>query len=320
MLGYHELKEKIEVAESTVECPVKECNDRVERQRGSFKTDSRFRCPKHKIVISPSTFEYPSEFDNLLWKDTEDLELLHRIMKKKRESRMARDNSEDAVSWNVFRFLEKNILVEGFLDSMTNTSPKGSDIIYWSYNQGEDSDWSFLNRARKEFGERISRGSEPDIIITTNNALYFIEAKLTAGNKTTPSNPIYSKKYETGGDNWFSVVFESDYKTIAISEKKYELMRFWLLGTWMAKQMGVDFYLINLVLSRREVDIESVFGNHIKENQQRRFLRVTWESIYEYLVNSSPIRNKEELINYFCNKTIGYSANGRLLKAFSVAY
>jgi len=28
---------------------------------------------------------------------------------------MARDNSEDAVSWNVFRFLERNNLIEDFL-------------------------------------------------------------------------------------------------------------------------------------------------------------------------------------------------------------
>ena len=111
MFGVDELKDTIVVTDTTVECPVKDCNEIVERQRGSFKTKDRFRCPKHRIVISPSTFEYPSELDNLLWKDTEDQELLHRIMKKKRESRMARDNSEDAVSWNVFRFLEKNNLV-----------------------------------------------------------------------------------------------------------------------------------------------------------------------------------------------------------------
>ena len=202
---------------------------------------------------------------------------------------------------------------------ITKTSPQESHIIYWSYNQRESSDWSLLNRARKEFGERISRGSEPDIIITTDNALFFIEAKLTAGNKTTPSNPTYSKKYETGGDNWFSIVFESDYKTVALTEKKYELMRFWLLGTWIAKQMGVDFYLINLVFARREVDIESVFGNQIKENQRRRFLRVTWESIYEYVSTCDPSKDKEIMVRYFRNKTMGYDSSGKLQRAFSVS-
>ncbi len=39
MLGYEELKETIEVTETTVECPVKECNERVEKQRGFFKRE-----------------------------------------------------------------------------------------------------------------------------------------------------------------------------------------------------------------------------------------------------------------------------------------
>jgi hypothetical protein len=218
-----------------------------------------------------------------------------------------------------FRFLERNNLVGGFLDSIAKTSPKESDIIYWSYNQRESSDWSFLNRARKEFGERISRGSEPDIIITTDNALFFIEAKLTAGNKTTPSNPSYSKKYETSGNNWFSKVFESEYKTVAIAEKKYELMRFWLLGTWMAEQMGVDFYLINLVLSGREENIESIFKKHIKENQRRKFHRSTWEFIYEYVSNCSPSKGKEVIMRYFRNKTVGYDGSGKLQRAFTIS-
>ena len=105
MLGIEELKECIEITDSTVECPVKGCSEKVERQRGVFKREDRFRCPVHNIYISPSTFEYQSELDNLLWKDEVDLDLLKRIKKVKRESRIARDNSEDAVTWNVFRFL-----------------------------------------------------------------------------------------------------------------------------------------------------------------------------------------------------------------------
>jgi len=50
--------------------------------------------------------------------------------KVKKESRMARDNSEDAVSWNVFRFLERNNLIEGFLSSITGLYLKSSEVIY----------------------------------------------------------------------------------------------------------------------------------------------------------------------------------------------
>jgi hypothetical protein len=83
-----------------------------------------------------------------------------------------------------------------------------------------------------------------------------VKVKLNTGNETVPSNIRNAKKYEIGGDNWFSKISKSDYKTIAIDEKKYELLRFWLLGTWMAKQQDLDFYLINLVLSEREKNLE----------------------------------------------------------------
>jgi len=317
MLGVEELKERIEITKTTVECPVKGCSEKVERQRVVFKKEDSFKCPKHNIFISPSTFEYPSELDNLLWKERPDLDLLEKIRTVKRESRMARDNSEDAVSWNVFRFLEKNNLIEGLLSLITGTALKSSEVIYWSYSQKENTRWSELNKARKEFGEEIERSSEPDIIIKTDNALFFIEAKLTAGNDTVPSNVSNSKKYETGGDNWFSKVFNSDYKTVAIVEKKYELLRFWLLGTWMAKQQDLDLYLINLVLSEREADIEAIFKRHIKENQRSQFLRVTWKTIYQY-ISKSLSRDKDIMIRYFRNKTIGYDGNGRLQRAFSI--
>ena len=322
MLGVEELKETIELTNDTVECPVKGCSEKVVRKykQNTHKYTDEFQCQIHNIFISPSTFKYPNESDNLLWKERSDRELLKRIKAPKRESRFAHDNSEDAVSWNVFRFLEMNDLVEGFLESITNTSLKSSEVIYWSYSQRESTSWSLLDRARDEFGELIEQGSEPDIIIITDKALFFVEAKFTSESKKSPSK---SKKYETGGDNWFSEVFRSDYETVAKVEG--QLMRFWLLGTWMAKQEDLDFYLINLVRSEREVDIEDIFGKHIKENQRRKFLRVTWETIFQYISESEVSSDKEMMMRYFRNKTIGYKRKiakgiekGILQKAFSI--
>jgi len=319
MLGMEELKESIEITETTVECPVKGCIEKVERQREVFKREERFKCPKHNIYISPTTFEYQRELDNLLWKDKDDVDLFKKIKTVKRESRIARDNSEDAVTWNVFRFLERNNLVGPILGSIINSTLKTPEIIYWSYCQKENTGWSELNKAREEFGEEIKRSSEPDIIVKTDNALLFIEAKLTAGNETSPSDMSNSKKYETGGDNWFSKVFKSDYKTVAIVEKKYELLRFWLLGTWMANQRDLEFYLVNLVLSEREKEIESIFKRHIKEGQTRRFIRITWEGIYHQILNSNLSGvDKDTITKYFKNKTIGYDGNGKLQRAFSI--
>ncbi len=320
MFGSEELKDRIEINERTVECPVKDCSEKVERQRGVFKKEDRFKCPKHNIYISPSTFEYENEKDNLLWKDKTDMELLQKIKTVKRESRMARDNSEDAVTWNVFRFLERNNLVSSLFGEKVKSILKNPEVIYWSYYQKENGVWSELNKAREKFGERLKKGSEPDIIIKSDNELIFIEAKFTAGNETVPSDTSSSKKYETGGDNWFSKVFRSDYKTVAIDEKKYELLRFWLLGTWMAKQMSLDFCLVNLTLSEKDKDIEAIFKIHIYENQGMKFTRISWENIYEEILNSGLSKtDKDMMIEYFRNKTIGYDKKGTLKKAFSIS-
>ena len=317
MLGIEDLKPKIKVTEAAVECPVKDCRSVVERQRHHFKKEDRFKCPTHNIYISPSSFEYQDYKDNLLWKDPEDIKLLDKIFKEKRESRMARDNSEDAVTWNVFRFLEKNNLIQGLLSSITGIRQEEPEIIYWSYSRREGGGWSILNKARGEFGEEEGRGSEPDVIIQTDKGIFFIEAKLTAGNNTTPSDKNNPKKYQTGGNNWFEKAFTSDYKTIAIAERKYELMRFWLLGTWMAEQARKEFYLINLVPEEREQDIELAFKKQIKENSKCKFLRLTWESIHKHISNLNAASDNEMMTKFFKNKTIGYR-NGVLQKAFQI--
>ena len=287
MLGIQELKERIEITETTVECPIKGCNEKVERQRRFFKQDERFKCPKQNIYISPSTFEYQSEIDNFLWSDDNDLNLFRKIKDVKRENRIARDNSEDAVTWNVFRFLERNNLINDISSGVIRITVQEPEVIYWSYSQSQDQSWDMLEKARKEFELVPAKGSEPDIIIVGKNALIIIESKLIATNKTHPSNPSVENKYVTGGQGWWTEVFSSDFKTVAMDEEKYELLRFWLLGTWMAKQKDLDFHLLNLVLSKKEKDIETVFKKHIYENQRRRFIRITWEDIYHQILDSS---------------------------------
>ena len=318
MYGLKDLKTKIKTDINSVECPVKDCSLKVDRQRHSFKREQTYFCPTHKIYISPSTFEYETEKNNLLWFDNSDKLLFKKIKEFKRESRIARDNSEDALSWNMFRFLEKQGLLPDFLAQLSNKEIKDTELILWSYSPKEKSVWKLLNQAREEFGENIARGSEPDIIIRTNKVLYFIEAKLTAKNETTPSNPKNRKKYETGGDRLFQQIFKSDYETVAEKEKRYELMRFWLLGSWMAKQLKVDFEFYSLVMQSRELEIEATFGKHIIETTERKFSRMTWEQIYAFVKLLPDNKEKHIVTEYFENKTIGYNSIGTIIKAFNV--
>jgi hypothetical protein len=212
-------------------------------------------------------------------------------------------------------------LLQNLLSGFSGFEIENSEVIYWSYSQSEETAWSKLNQARHEFETNPKRGSEPDLIVRAENVLFFIEAKLTAGNKTIPSSrdPKVQERYTNGDGGWFGNVFKSDFKTVAIAEKKYELLRFWLLGSWIAHLLNLDFYLINLVLSGKEENIETVFGRHIKQSPNRIFMRATWENIYNLILGSEAENiRKVKVLEYFRNKTIGYDRYGHLRRAFSI--
>jgi hypothetical protein len=110
----------------------------------------------------------------------------------------------------------------------------------------------------------------------------------------------------------------SDVRTVAVTNKKYELLRLWLLGSWVAQRSGRNFYLINLVPSKREVSVEGIFRKYVNESSKRTFLRITWEGIYQFILDSkTDTRNRNTVLRYFENKTIGYK-NRTLQRAFSV--
>ncbi len=302
-------------------CPVRGCSRQVERQRGQYQKVEAYKCPKHDIYISPSTFEYENYENNLLWFDSDDKALLESIFAEKHESRMAREKSEDAVTWNVFRYLEKKDLLKPFLDSISRSGNEDARLIYWSFDEITGRPYEPLVQAREEFGEKSNQGSEPDLIIETAGNIYFIEAKFDSGNKKTSKEPYKEKKYTTGGNNWFGEVFKSgvDFDKVANTEGFYELLRLWLLGTWIAnKHMDRNFFLINLVLKRKERDIEDLFGRHVHYNETRAFKRRSWEQVYSFIERMAPLDGKKEIVEYFHGKSLGYNSSGDLQRAFSV--
>ena len=313
MYGIKELKSKIVVTDDTVECPVHGCTKVVPRQRKRFRRLPEFFCPHHNIFIGPSTFEYLNEEDNLLWRDPEDRAFLKAVYCHKRESRMARDNSEDALTWNVFRHLELACRLDATLSALSDIEVGDSQPAYWSYSHTTKSALFELNKARLEFGETIRRSSEPDLIITSNNTVFWIEAKLNATNDTRPSSTD-QRKYLTGGKRWYHEVFTSDYGSVAVKAKRYELLRLWLLGSWMAADMGSKFVLINLVKRGRE---ETSFAFFISQNDTRKFLCLTWEGIHSLIAaqKNANDEDRRKVLQYLENKSVGYE-RGALKAAF----
>jgi len=248
--------------------------------------------------------------------------LVGKIMRFKRvNSQFYHDNSEDAVAWNVFRFLERSKLLSGFLSKLHSSPVTNPEIIYWSYSQSQGQVWNELENARGAFEERRQRSSEPDIVVKSDDNLFLVEVKLTAPNKTD------FNKSHTPGDKQERITRYSkgDYLLQQPLEKiidagYYQLMRFWLIGARIAEKEDLNFYLLNLVRRNDEKDIESEFGKYIRQSQNRTFVRVPWEDIYEYISTAGLLsEDKDKMLGYFENKTTGYDRNGELQKAFSIS-
>jgi len=124
MLDRWTLKQERTITEKGVPCPVIGCDFVAPRMTAngpnldsSKEKLSDYLCPKHRIYISPTTFEYEEPTISLLW--PEDKETAIRLSKagKRTWSRMGRERDEDSLVWNVFRFLERNGLLKNFLEN-----------------------------------------------------------------------------------------------------------------------------------------------------------------------------------------------------------
>ena len=340
MLGLNNLKAAFSMTESEVECPVQGCNTVVRRRRrGDKEPRNTFLCKACNINVFPSTFEYVNEADNLLWTAKDDVGLLDVIKKYKAETRrLGHDNSEDAVTWNVFRHFDRSKQSQLLLSHLTGRSgTKACEVIYWSFSPVNGRPWQPLVEARLEFGEAATpedakygknKVSEPDLILLTDDELIFVEAKFGSGNKTpakladAEARIKKPKRYLIGGNEWYAKVIENSFEMV-MRDQKYELLRFWLLGSWMADRLGKRFVLANLVPRTKETAVEHVFGRHIRQTERRSFVRWEWESLEPLLENQKDY-DSLRLLAYLRNKTLGFAEDkvhriARPKRAFSFA-
>jgi hypothetical protein len=304
----------------TMACPVRDCNTRVPHQQTRFKATAEFLCPVHNIYIGASTFQYRSEQDNLLWTEPADQQSLTEARASKRESRMTRERSEDALTWNVFRHLEVSGRLGGWLRSVTGRDAIEPNVHYWSHDAASGETWKPLRDARKAFSEVDGRGSEPDMIITTKDADIWVEAKLGSSNRTRPTDVSGAQaRYTGGGGNWYAHVVKSPFASVAVEQRRYELVRFWLLGSWTARRRGKRFELVNLVRNGFEENIPSFADHHFRSDASRNLHRTTWEALHGYVAASlNRNENDERLLAYMERKSLGYDSTGRLVRAFAL--
>ena len=310
MYGLTDLKPRISVGRDLVECPVKGCITHVPRQPRQFQTTREYRCPYHGIFISPCTFEYEDVRRNLPLLAEDDWELLERRVGDdvRAEHHLARERSEDAVVVNVFRGLERRGGIGPLAEAITGRPQASTDVGYWPRLLDDGSVLPTLLEAQKAIEGRPTRGSRPDLVIQTPTEVLFVVPKVTRGNNTTQSNPKVLAKLASR-QGWYDRVFAKDAETVAVKRRKAELMRLWLVGTWMANRAGKRFTLVALTRAARDRKLEHEFSRLIRPGDNREFVRLTWESVAELTADTEATRSVSE---YLLGKSLGYDSRGRV--------
>lgn len=307
-----------------VPCPVCGCTTEVPRMRkGSLNLNSKkealsdFRCENHGIYISPTTFEYEDPSRSILWQSPDDMKAVKTLQKvkggKRTWSRMGRENDEDSLTWNVFWYIHRNARIAGLIAKLTGAKIVNVEkVLFWSVDIDEGCVPEELTKARKAIGEKPTRGSEPDLIVVTENCVTIIEVKLNATPITPAPNSGPPQGYRdylvNDGRGLLNCTFEESVRSIG-----YELSRFLLLGHALRKEYRKNLCRILLITKKAaSIDLVDKVRLIVKPGEMI-FTHSSWDDVYKY-IETSPCRaslNDKQLLDYLKYKSCGYS-NGKL--------
>jgi hypothetical protein len=284
-------------------CPVRGCN-------------KPSRCPTHHIAMYSTrggfTYVYDEPWRNLLWTEADDQERLKAILRGKRESRMGHEHSEDAVTWNVFRFFERHKCLAPAIRTICPSCPTEEPLtIFWTTHDGRL--WEPYKCCSHQIPEKATARSESDLIFLWEHKLIVVvEAKFRSPNRSDPRKQedevCKSRPYREHASHYLN----ADGAEQSVRDGWYELLRNWALGTMLKDTLGCEkFVLVNLLRKRHEKEHGENPGRDFAEHvcvlsPNNQFAVAYWEDLIAAAPSicdhpdSGPLvswaRNKSELL------------------------
>lgn len=201
------------------------------------------------------------------------------VNRANRESKLFKfcsENSEDAITWTVFRGLEQR----GRLNALVAPEhPSGEPaLLLWGVPLGGDRApevASALADVCQSLGEKANALSEPDAIVVWPELVVLVEAKFRSANELRPNYrgfPRYLDRPE---------LFAASSDEVAAAGY-YELTRNWRIGTALAERLQTPgFLLINLGPPEKiEVDAD-IFMTLVAQSPLREFASCSWSDVLE---------------------------------------
>jgi len=218
---------------------------------------------------------------------------------------LSRPNSEDALTWNVFRSLQK--LGDVGLDVISGifNISQVENILFWGCdveNHGEEQ--QLLNiLIRITDGKFGGTMTEPDVVIIAEKEAVFVECKLNQNGKDSP--------WKAQGEGWikrFEIYLNefSELENISDPNRKdmYQLIRQYVYAKLLGNHLNKTPLVIPIINEKHQ-DILSQYYSKMENFYPVVFQKlITWQQIGKTISESNIINNKkilskiDETLNY----------------------
>jgi len=305
---------RVQIVRGLARCPVRGCfHSLVPPTRKGGTGDV---CPDHGIrVHSSSTYSYADYRRNLIVDADYFHQRIHRNPFKWETNRFGQERSEDAVSWNVFRSLQRHGLLHQVVRLATGIEEQREPkLLLWGLELSERSvePWDLLIAGRERFESDLPVArpkTEPDIaLFLPGKYLILIEAKFCSPNGVYERD-TKTKLLDLTLGQLIQIYHDDSLRFLDydIARKRdrihYQLWRNLIFAQFMAQQDGpsTQAFHINLVRQVHEDDSCEAMLTMMRPEYHDRFNRITWEDIYQLLIPHQPKVNR--LCRYLSNKS-----------------
>ena len=332
---------ELSIQRNATKCPVKGCNsehiNEVKKTK-SGKIRQVFYCPQHGLEIRPDTFIYYNGASNEERRQAKLRNLLPALRefsglwilgnKNKAEShRLGYENSEDALSLNIFGWLHLNKQLPCIYQRWTGVKVHHDQLKLFLWGMEIDFSgkplevWGPLQQVRESLESDVGRfKTEPDIMILGPTHLVCIEAKFTSGNplcveksnkpgEKPKSVELHKERYIISNNLWQKPVLTPD--DIVGCKIHSQLLRMIVFTSTMTQLYNnkLDWCVVNLVSQtqwNKRISPQCGYDFHdpsdyIPANIRNHFHFDTWERLYAGVLDDQP--GFETLAKYMKTKT-----------------
>lgn len=261
--------------------------------------------PSVRFRVSP-TYIYNNPLDNFIAGSELVSEILEGKSGKAETKRLGYENSEDALSWNVFRSLQEAGKLRIAMSVLAGVESRGEpDLLLWGRRVSLEKagEASKLQRILDELEPALKQQTEPDIILHLKGwGWLFIEAKLTSPTPTYARKPHRLNDWINRYANTCPDLFDSGALKKADAKTFPEQL---LRNVAVARLMcdaGEQAYVVALVRRGKDSKIEERVQAYLSDKSAVGIGRATWEDIFDALPSGGEL---ETLRRYLENKSVG---------------